>query len=215
MVKNIKSTDGGWIDISQPLNNEIAHWPEDTPFSYETSLTKEQTGSVNIGKITTSTHIGTHIDAPFHFLDDGARVLDLDINIYIGRCRVIDISSFTSIDRKTLSNFDLEGISRLLIKTSVPNNPQTFPDKIPYITKSGAEYLGGKSIKLVGVDVPSVDALNSKELEGHHTLFKNGIHILENLMLDGIAPGEYELIALPLPIERGDGSPVRAVVRAI
>ncbi len=204
-----------WIDISQPLNSNTAHWPEDTPFSYEVSYSKEQTGSVNIGKITTSTHIGTHIDAPFHFLDDGERVLDLDINLYIGQCLVIDVSPHLEIDDKILSQFNLEGVTRLLIRTHIPNNPYSFPEQIPYITKRGADFLGEKGIKLIGVDVPSVDSLDSKNLEGHHALHKNGIHILENVMLDQLEVGEYELIALPLPIELGDGSPVRAVVRPI
>jgi arylformamidase len=202
-----------WIDISQPLTNEVAHWPGDTPFSYEVSYTKEQTGSVNIGKITTSVHIGTHVDAPFHFINDGKRILDLDINIFIGDCRMIDVSTAHEIDEETLSKFDLEGVTRLLIRTSIPNNPNFFPVQIPYMTKSGATYLKEKGVKLIGVDVPSVDQLDSKELEGHHALYENGIHILENVMLDHLSPGDYDLIALPLALKDADGSPVRAVVR--
>ncbi|MFN7249662.1 MAG: arylformamidase [Anaerobacillus sp.] len=202
-----------WIDISQPLTNELAHWPGDTPFSYEVSYTKEQTGSVNIGKITTSVHIGTHVDAPFHFINDGKRILDLDINIFIGDCRMIDVSTAHEIDQETLSKFDLEGVTRLLIRTSIPNNPNFFPVQIPYMTKSGATYLKEKGVKLIGVDVPSVDQLDSKELEGHHALYENGIHILENVMLDHLSPGDYDLIALPLALKDADGSPVRAVVR--
>ncbi|MCT8138576.1 arylformamidase [Anaerobacillus sp. CMMVII] len=214
MKKQIKNTKG-WIDISQPLTNDLAHWPGDTPFSYELTYTKEQTGSVNIGKITTSLHSGTHVDAPFHFKNDGERILDLDINLYIGPCRMIDVSSAVKIDRDLLKEFDLEGVTRLLMRTSIPNNPTFFPESIPYITKSGAEFLNEKGIKLVGVDVPSVDKLDSKDMEGHHSLYENGIHILENVMLDQLEPGDYELIALPLPIKDADGSPVRAVVRRI
>ncbi|WP_096199827.1 arylformamidase [Bacillus sp. FJAT-45350] len=210
-MKNSKK----WIDISQPLNNQIAHWPEDTPFAYEVSYSKEETGSVNIGQIITSTHIGTHIDAPFHFLNEGTRVIDLDINLYIGTCRIIDVSPHFEINEKVLREFPLDGITRLLIKTHIPNNPHEFPKEIPFITKEGASYLGQKGIKLLGVDVPSVDPLDSTELEAHHSLHGNGIHILENVMLDQVEPGEYELIALPLPIESGDGSPVRAVIRPI
>jgi arylformamidase len=206
-------TNNNWIDISQPLTSELAHWPGDTPFSYEVSYTKEQTGSVNIGKITTSVHIGTHVDAPFHFLNEGKRILDLDINIFIGPCRMIDVSTAFEIDQETLRQFDLEGVTRLLIRTSIPNNPKLFPVEIPYMTKSGATYLKEKGVKLIGVDVPSVDQLDSKELEGHHALYENGIHILENVMLDDLSPGDYDLIALPLALKDADGSPVRAVVR--
>lgn len=215
MAKDKRVVEGGWIDVSQPLTNEIAHWPEDTPFSFEVSFTKEQTGSVNIGRITTSTHIGTHIDAPFHFLNDGAKTLDLDINLYIGTSRVIDIGKAMEINKEVLGQFNFDGVTRLLIKTSIKNNPTAFPKEIPYITKGGAEFLKMKGIRLVGVDVPSVDPLDSKELKGHHALYENGIFILENLMLDQLQEGDYELIALPLAIKGGDGSPVRAVVRPL
>ncbi len=204
-----------WIDISQPLTNDLAHWPGDTPFSYQVTYTKEQTGSVNIGQITTSVHSGTHVDAPFHFMNDGQRILDLDINLYIGPCRMIDVSSASAIDAVTLKTFDLDGVTRVLIRTSIPNNPTTFPEEIPFVTPCGAVYLAEKGVKLIGVDVPSVDKLDSKDLEGHHALYENGIHILENVMLDQIEPGDYELIALPLALKEADGSPVRAVVRKL
>lgn len=211
MMKNTNK----WIDISQPLTNDLAQWPGDTPFSYKLSYTKAETGSVNIGQITTSVHIGTHVDAPFHFMNDGAGIHDLDINFFIGPCRMIDITSASKIDKETLAKFDLDGVTRLLLRTAIPNNPKRFPDSIPSITRCAASYMKEKGIKLVGVDVPSVDQLDSKELEGHHALYENGIQILENVMLDHIEQGDYELIALPLPIQGADGSPVRAVVRRI
>lgn len=208
-------TKKGWIDISQPLTNSIAHWPGDTPFSYETAFTKEQTGSVNIGRITTSLHTGTHVDAPFHFNDEGEKILDLDIELYIGPARVIDVSGYEKVDSEVLKKFDLEGTERVLLRTSVPNDSEVFPNRIPELKEDMADYLGSKGVRLLGVDVPSVDQLDSKEMETHHALYRNGIHILENIMLDEVKEGNYELIALPLPIKDGDGSPVRAVIRPI
>ena len=208
-------TKKGWIDISQPLTNSIAHWPGDTPFSYETAFTKEQTGSVNIGRITTSLHTGTHVDAPFHFNDKGEKILDLDIELYIGPARVIDVSAYEAVDSEVLKKFDLEGTERVLLRTSVPNDSEVFPNRIPELKEDMADYLGSKGVRLLGVDVPSVDQLDSKEMETHHALYRNGIHILENIMLDEVEEGNYELIALPLPIKDGDGSPVRAVIRQI
>ncbi|WP_282173286.1 arylformamidase [Cytobacillus firmus] len=208
-------TKKGWIDISQPLTNAIAHWPGDTPFSYETAFSKEQTGSVNIGRITTSLHTGTHVDAPFHFNDDGEKILDLDIELYIGPARVIDVSGYEKVDSEVLKKFDLEGTERVLFRTSVSNDSEVFPNRIPELTEDMADYLGSKGVRLLGVDVPSVDQLDSKEMETHHALYQNGIHILENIMLDEVEEGNYELIALPLPIKDGDGSPVRAVIRPI
>ncbi|WP_053365828.1 arylformamidase [Bacillus sp. FJAT-27245] len=208
-------TKNKWIDITQPLHDGIGHWPGDTPFHYETAFTKEQTGSVNIGRITTSLHTGTHVDAPFHFDNDGERILALDIGVFIGPARVIDVSSFEKVDAEKLRGFDLEGVKRLLLKTAVPNNPDHFPERIQELAPDIAEYLSQKGVKLLGVDVPSVDPLDSKDMAAHHALYRHGIHILENLMLDGIDDGDYELIALPLALKDADGSPVRAVIRKL
>ncbi|HEF1903938.1 TPA: arylformamidase [Bacillus cereus] len=204
-----------WIDISQPLNNNIATWPGDTPFSYEVSWSKEDSGSVNVGKLTMSIHTGTHIDAPFHFDNDGKKVLDLDVQVYVGPARIIDVSNFESIGKKELESFHLEGVERLLLRTSSHGKAEEFPDVIPHLRADIASFLSEKGIRLIGVDVPSVDPLDDKELAAHHQLFKHGIHILENVVLDHVAVGDYELIALPLALTDADGSPVRAVIRPI
>ncbi|MGG3672836.1 arylformamidase [Bacillus nitratireducens] len=204
-----------WIDISQPLNNDIATWPGDTPFSYEVSWSKENSGSVNVGKLTMSIHTGTHIDAPFHFDNDGKKVLDIDIDVYVGTARVIDVSGLESIGKKELESFNLEGVERLLLRTSSHGKANEFPDVIPHLRADIAPFLSEKGIRLIGVDVPSVDPLDDKELAAHHQLFKHGIHILENVVLDHVVDGDYELIALPLALTDADGSPVRAVIRPI
>lgn len=204
-----------WIDITQPLTNHIAVWPGDTPFSYEVAVTKEQSGSVNIGKVTMSVHTGTHIDAPYHFDNNGRKVKDLDISIYVGMARIIDVSHLDYIGAEELEQFDLEGVSRLLLKTKSISTPTIFPSSIPYYRSDIGPFLKQKGVKLFGVDVPSVDPLNSKELETHHALFENGVHILENVVLEHVEPGEYHLISLPLRIEEADGSPVRAIVKPV
>ncbi|WP_433772278.1 arylformamidase [Bacillus wiedmannii] len=204
-----------WIDISQPLNNEIATWPGDTPFSYEASWSKEESGSVNVGKLTMSIHTGTHIDAPFHFDNEGKKVIDLDVQVYVGPARIIDVSNLESIGKKELECFNLEGVERLLLRTSSHGKANEFPDVIPHLRADIAPFLSDKGIRLIGVDVPSVDPLDDKELAAHHQLFKHGIHILENVVLDHVTDGDYELIALPLALTDADGSPVRAVIRPI
>ncbi|MBB2479706.1 arylformamidase [Bacillus sp. APMAM] len=204
-----------WIDISQPLTNDIAVWPGDTPFSFEVTVTKEQSGSVNIGKLTMSVHTGTHIDAPYHFDSNGRKVKELDVSIYVGNARVIDVSHLETIGANELEEFDLSGISRLLFKTKSISNPTIFPNSIPFLHPNLGPYLKQKGIKLIGVDIPSVDPLDSKDLESHHALLDNGVHILENVVLAHVSPGDYHLIALPLLIEEADGSPVRAIVKPV
>lgn len=206
---------GKWIDISQPLRNGIAEWPGDTPFSYEVAYKKTDTSSVNIGKMTTSMHMGTHIDAPFHFDDDGEKVLDLDVNRYIGRAVVIDVSTYETVGRKELEGVNFGGAERILFKTLSRPDSTIFPETFTYLRADIGSLLKERGVRLIGVDTPSVDPANSKTLEAHHSLNENGVLILENIVLDNVEPGDYELIALPLPLAGADGSPVRAVILPI
>lgn len=204
-----------WIDVSQPLHNNIPVWPGDTPFSFQVSWSKEESGSVNVGQLTMSAHTGTHIDAPFHFDNEGKRVIDLDINLYIGPAKVIHLTDRDCIRVEDLRAHHLSNVTRLLIYTGAWKNRSVFPESIPHIEPEVASYLAEKGVKLLGLDLPSVDKLDSKELPAHHELTRHGVHILEGLVLDEIAPGNYELAALPLPLSEADGSPVRAVLRKI
>ncbi|GGA40374.1 arylformamidase [Psychrobacillus lasiicapitis] len=204
-----------WIDISQPFSKKIGTWPGDTPFQFELTYSKEETGSVNIGRFTTSVHTGTHADAPFHFDSDAPTIEQLDINIYIGRAKVVDVIGLDLIGREELEAFELAGVERLLLKTAKRVNEEQFPTKIPVLKENIGAFLQEKGIFLIGVDHPSVDALDDKELPAHHALYLHGVHILENLLLQDVVPGDYEMIALPLKIQGADGSPVRAVIRAI
>ncbi len=204
-----------WIDISQPLDEKTAGWPGDTPFSYEVNWSKEETGSVNVGKITMSIHTGTHIDAPFHFDSDGKKVIDLDLDLYIGRTKVVYIPANKSIGINELSDVNLNGVTRLLIRTDAWQDRSVFPETIPYIEPGLASYLAKLGIRLLGIDLPSVDPLDSKELAAHHELAYHKIHILEGVLLDKIPSGDYELIAAPLPLVEADGSPVRALLKKI
>ncbi|KWW20667.1 MULTISPECIES: arylformamidase [Peribacillus] len=204
-----------WIDISQRLDEQVATWPGDKPFSYKVSWSKEESGSVNVGHISMSVHTGTHIDAPFHFDNEGKRVIELDLDLYIGCSRVIHLPNRTNIGVTDLANHDLQGVTRLLIRTDAWKDRSVFPETIPPIQPEIATYLSGLGIRLLGLDLPSVDPLDSKELSAHHELAVHGIHILEGLVLDGIDPGNYELAALPLPLVHADGSPVRAALKKI
>lgn len=204
-----------WIDISQALTKTIGHWPGDTPFSYQLSFTKEETGSVNIGKIKTSLHTGTHVDAPFHFDDQGKTIDQLALGDFIGIARIVDVSDGDRVTVDQLAGLEFGDFDQILFRTSLANRPERFPDRIPVLDEGLAPFLKERGIKLVGVDLPSVDQTDSKELRAHHAFHRAGIQILENIMLDHVADGLYELIALPLPLVGADGSPVRAVIRRL
>src|SRR5699024_9651176 len=128
-----------WIDISQTLEPSIAHWPGDTPFSYTIPVTKAQTGSVNIGKMETSSHIGTHFDAPFHFAAPGAKVDELDIDRYIGDATVIEVRNREIITKEDLESFDIRG-PVLLVKTKERAEQDVFPETVPVLDEKAAEY---------------------------------------------------------------------------
>lgn len=202
-----------WIDISQVLDEKIPVWPGDTPFRYNVSWSITESGSVNVGEINMSTHTGTHIDAPYHFDDQGKKVIELDLSLYIGEATVVNAPNLESIGIKDLENMPLQGVKRLLLKTGAWRDRSVFPEAIPHIEPGLAAFLAERGVQLLGLDLPSVDPLDSKELRAHHELNAHGIHILEGLVLDGTEPGEYELAALPLPLAEADGSPVRAVIR--
>lgn len=190
-------------------------WPGDTPFHYEVSWSKADSGSVNVGSLSMSAHTGTHVDAPFHFDDDGKRIIELDLELYIGPARVVDMTGKDSIGANDLADLDLQGVKRVLFRTRSWQDAFEFPEKIPHLEADLGPFLAERGIRLIGVDVPSVDPIDSKDLHAHHSLNENGIHILESVLLDEVEPGDYELIALPLPLVEGDGSPVRAVLRTI
>lgn len=201
-----------WIDITQTMTKGMPNWPGDTPFSFELAYTKQQTGSVNIGKIETSLHTGTHADAPFHFDANAPTIEALDINIFIGDCLVIDCRPQTVITASFLRAVDFQGVQRILLKT-VDGISSSFPQQIPVIAADVAPLFKERGVFLLGVDNPSVDPLTSKEVSAHHALYANQVHIVEGLDLSQIEPGLYDFIALPLKIAGADGAPVRAVIR--
>lgn len=194
------------------LNKESAEWPGDTPFQFQISWSKEQSGSVNVGQITTSTHIGTHIDAPFHFDNAGLKVHELPLENYFLDAVVVDVSGNSEVSREILRNVQVGPAKAVLFKTNAWKNRSEFPEEIPLFNVDVVEWMIENNLVLFGVDLPSVDAITSKELPMHHALGEAGRYILEGIVLDDIQEGIYKLIALPLKIEGADGSPVRAVL---
>ncbi|UJF27853.1 cyclase family protein [Planococcus sp. 107-1] len=199
------------IDITMELSSQTPEWPGDVAFDYKLSVTKEESGSVNVGQFKTSTHIGTHVDAPFHYNDDGIKIDELPLDVYRSAAQVADVRGLTKITPEDLPELE-EGVTTLLLKSDTWKDRTQFPDFWPLFDPRIAEWMVEKGIRLLGVDVPSVDAETSKELPTHMSMNRNGRFILEGIVLDDVAAGVYELIALPLKIKGAEGSPVRAVL---
>lgn len=201
------------FDITLPMSNALACWPGDAPFRFEWTCRRADGESVNVGQVSMSVHTGTHIDAPFHFSDAGPTVEKLSLEPFIGPARVIDLGGRPAIRREDLESFDLSQTPRVLLRSDAWLDHSRFPKTIPTMTRDVPGWLASQRVTLVGVDVPSVDAIDSKDLPIHHALGENRIAILESLSLNGVPEGVYELIAVPLKLSGADGAPVRAILR--
>ena len=152
---------------------------------------------------------------PFHFDDAGATAEALDLDPFLGPARVVDVRGLAVIRVEDLRPINLDGTPRLLLRTGGWDDHSRFPESIPVVGEGVADWLRAQGVVLIGVDLPSVDPLDSKMLVNHHAFSGAGIAILEGLDLSRVEPGVYELIALPLPIVGADGAPVRAILREI
>jgi arylformamidase len=203
------------LDITRPLHAGLAPWPGDATFDYRLVSRLADGASVNLGRVTTSVHSGTHADAFFHFDDHGLTMEQLALERYLGPAAVVDLTAkfAGSLGEITIADLEKGALSpRLLIKTGAWANSAKFPEAIPVLARGVAEWMQSRGVKLLGLDLPSVDAVDSKDLPNHHALQAADIAILEGLDLSGVAAGAYSLAALPLKIVGGDGAPVRAVL---
>jgi len=202
------------IDITHPLSSAIAPWPGDTPFQLKHRVRMDQGAVANVGVITTGIHVSTHLDAPFHYLRDGQTVDQLSPEIFIGPARVFDGRQRTVLTREVFAGLDGRATPRVLVRTNSCDDKTVFPASIPSLAPDLPAWLQAQGVKLIGLDIPSVDAVDATSMPTHLLLGAAGIIIVENLDLRQAEPGFYELIALPLKITGGDGSPVRAVLRS-
>lgn len=207
----------GIIDISRKLRPGMTVWPGDTAYQIEPVLHLNQGEAVNLTTLTMSAHTGSHVDAPLHFTEGGQAIDELALEPYWGAAQVVtSVKRAGPLEPADLEGYDLSRARRLLVR-SVPANhiPGRFPEEFVYPSPTLAEYLGSLGICLYGSDGPSMDEVNSKSLDGHHALWRQNIAILEWLDLSEVPDGIYELVAMPLKIVGGDGSPVRAVLRTM
>jgi arylformamidase len=208
-------------DISRTLSDEFAEWPGDEPFYYRLTNEIAKGATVNLGAVSLSVHNGTHADAQFHFDTNGASIEKMPLDLYLGRATVVDLSqSFSRLKEKHLITIEdlrphaeeIAATSRLLVKTGSWSDSTVFPDRIPVVAADVPVWLQKNGVKLLGVDLPSMDEIDSKSLQNHRALARTGIAIIESLDLSDVASGIYNFAALPLKIAGADGAPVRAVL---
>jgi arylformamidase len=201
-------------DISPLVDERIAVWPGDTPYAAKDVLKFETGAAVHLSSLTLSCHTGAHADAPGHYVPGAEGIDAVPLERYMGPCLLVDVRPKGHVVRPAdLQGTGLEGAERLLLRTGCIKDRTAFPAPLTCLSVELVDLLAAHRIVLLGLDSPSVDAFDSKDLPVHKALYRHGISNLENLALDGVPPGRYELIALPLRLRGRDASPVRAVLR--
>lgn len=209
-----------WIDVSLPLRDSMVQgFMEPLTPHIEFILHRSKGNKVAMYQININSHNGTHIDAPYHFVERGQTIDKMPLDVMMGPARVIEIKDTESIKPDELLPCNIQAGERILFKTRNSSRPERmkkfFLDSV-YVSLEGARFLIDKKISVVGIDYISIAGGGMENIDKTHIeLLDKGIYIIEDLDLSQVKAGRYEMICLPLKIEGGDASPVRAILRPI
>ena len=215
LPSNLTHREVKFFDITRDLQADLAPWPGDASFDYRLVARLAEGSSVNLGRVTTSVHSGTHADAFYHFDDAGLTIERFAPERYLGPAAVVDLSAKFG---KSLGEITLADLAAGRSRRAFCSRPEPGPTRAnsrppsPCSRRAWPHWLQEQGVRLLGFDLPSVDAIDSKDLPNHHALAAADIAILEGLDLSAVEAGVYSLSALPLKIIGGDGAPVRAVL---
>jgi arylformamidase len=214
MPASTPSTPRKLWDITPPVDENAVVFPGDTAYSQQLHFTLEPGCPVNVNAITLSPHTGAHADAPLHYANGEASIGEVDLSAYLGPCRVIHCMDCGPLVLPEHIAHALDDLPpRVLLRTS--HTASQSWESFTAVAQDTLALLATKNIALIGIDTPSVDPATSQNLPSHHQLLAHGLRVLENLVLDDVPEGDYELIALPLKLMRADASPVRAILREL
>ena len=207
-------------DISPPVDARSPVFPGDTVYSQVWGATIGPDCPVNVSAITLSPHTGAHADAPLHYEAGAAAIGAVALEPFLGPCRVIHaIGAGPLVEMRHLAHaLPAAGPplpARVLVRTYANAPLDAFDPDCAAFAPATVEALAELGVVLVGIDTASVDPVASKTLDSHQVLRRRGLRVLENLVLDDVPEGDYELIALPLRLTSADASPVRAILRAL
>ena len=201
-------------DISQPLRPDLPVWPGDTPFGLERTWVLEGDCPVNVSRLTLSTHSGAHADAPLHFDPAGVAIDAVDLVPYLGPAQLLSVTEGPEriVADEVLPRL-APGARRVLLRTFDAFPHDAWPTHFRTPSPDLVEALGAAGIRLLGIDGPSLDPQDAKDLVSHQALGRWRMAVLEGLVFDDVPDGTYELIAPPLRLSGADASPVRALLR--
>lgn len=203
------------FDVTVPLSPQVPTFPGDPRFQMDFPHQIAEGKPYNVARFTLGAHAGTHVDAPYHFLANGATVDQLPLDILMGKARLVEVKARERIALEDVEALDLRDELRILFKTRMSGQLRQpgFHEDFVYLDPEAATYLVKAGIKLVGIDYLSVEKFQSPDFAAHHALLGAGVVIIEGLDFSGVEPGEYDLTCLPLRIVGADGSPARVVLR--
>ena len=202
-------------DISPPVSSRSPVFPGDTAYAQQWVARIGPGCPVNVSAVTLSPHVGAHADAPLHYGDGAPAIGAVDLAPYLGRCRVIHaIGCGPLVTVAHLAHAADALPPRVLVRT-YRHAPTQWVDDFSAYAPETVEWLASRGVTLIGIDTASVDPAASKTLDSHQRLHRLDLRVLENLVLDNVPEGDYELIALPLKWIDADASPVRAILREL
>lgn len=205
-----------FYDATLPMHHEMVTFPGDPRFDITPLSRRSKGDDFNLSLISMGTHAGTHVDSPKHYLQGGAAVDEIPLDVLVGPGIVLDMRGMAWIDDKALATAPLGRHRRVLLKTdSGPLlSSGRFHENFVYLTQSGARYLIDKGVMLIGIDSLSIECSTNTGGQVHRMLLESGTVIVEGALLLEVPPGAYEIICLPLRIKCGDGAPARLLLRA-
>ncbi|WP_439115452.1 arylformamidase [Hydrogenophaga sp.] len=203
-------------DISPPIHAASPVFPGDTAYSQTWVARIDPACPVNVSAMTLSPHVGAHADAPLHYDPAGEAIGAVGLDAFLGPCRVIHAIGCGPLVQPTHLAHAMQNLPERVLVRVYECQPQAhFDDALPAFAPESVALLADLGVKLIGIDSASIDPADSKALLSHQVIRQRGLRVLENLWLDDVPEGDYELIALPLKLTTADASPVRAVLRAL
>jgi arylformamidase len=202
-------------DISPPITNRLMVWPGDTPPSREVLLDMRRGDNITLSTLRATVHLGAHADAPSHYGADAPTIDARSLDYYVGPCQVMRVAAGRGVRIRPEMLPGVVRAERVLIATGTFPEPEKFNTDFAALAPELVEFLHRQGVKLIGIDTPSVDLFDSKDLPSHRTFLRCDMAILEGLILKDVPEGICELIALPLRLVGFDASPVRAILRPL
>lgn len=200
------------LDISPIVSPRLAVWPGDVPYRRDVTCAIADGANLDLSSVTSTVHLGAHVDAPSHYAADGVGIAARPLDRYLGRCQVVTVQVALGCRIVPADVPSPIAAARVLFRTGTFPDPERWNTDFASLSPELVHALADQGVVLVGIDTPSIDLQHDKALLSHTAVFQRDLAVLEGIVLDGVPDGVYTLVALPLRLEGADASPVRAVL---